>query len=385
MNSDFIVAIEQLEKQRNISKDMLLDAVRQAIINAYKKHYGYSGDIQIKINEENGDFQIFSPITIVDDETEDIMDSEMTAEYASRIYERDYKPGDIIMEEVFPENFGRIATQAARQIIVQKIREAENDVNYDELKKREGEMLTGTVSRISKSSILIDISIISNSGITINVEGIMPQTEQVKGENYFPGKRLKVYVLEVKKNLNKSQVILSRSHPGLIKRLFEAEVPEIYDGTVLISSIAREAGSRTKMAVYSEDQNVDPIGACVGNKGARVNEVVLEIGGEKIDIIEYSENPMEYISASLSPAKVISIEIKEGEKVASVIVPDDKLSLAIGKEGQNVRLAAKLTGWKIDINSKTQSEKNNHEETAPSLENPFTEENKIEGEDSADD
>lgn len=356
MNADFLVALEQLEKERNIKKEVLLEAVKQAIINAYKKNSGYSGDIKIDIDEKDGTIRVFNPLTIVDDDKEELQDNELTAEYAYRIYKKQFNPGDIVMEEIFPKNFGRIAAQAARQIVVQKIKEAEKDIIYDEFKKRETEIITGKISKISKNNVFVDISIIGENSLTISTEGILPISEQVKWEEYRPGDRLKVYILEVKKTAGKTQVVLSRSHPGLIKRLFEAEVPEIYDGIVVISNIAREAGSRTKMAVYSESENVYPIGACVGSAGQRINEVVSEINDEKIDIIEYDKDPKKFISASLSPAKVLNVEIDEAEKIALVTVPDDKLSLAIGKEGQNVRLAAKLTNWKIDIKSQTQYE-----------------------------
>lgn len=356
MNADFLVALEQLEKERNIKKEVLLEAVKQAIINAYKKNSGYSGDIKIDIDEKDGTIRVFNPLTIVDDDKEELQDNELTAEYAYRIYKKQFNPGDIVMEEIFPKNFGRIAAQAARQIVVQKIKEAEKDIIYDEFKKRETEIITGKISKISKNNVFVDISIIGENSLTISTEGILPISEQVKWEEYRPGDRLKVYILEVKKTAGKTQVVLSRSHPGFIKRLFEAEVPEIYDGIVVISNIAREAGSRTKMAVYSESENVYPIGACVGSAGQRINEVVSEINDEKIDIIEYDKDPKKFISASLSPAKVLNVEIDEAEKIALVTVPDDKLSLAIGKEGQNVRLAAKLTNWKIDIKSQTQYE-----------------------------
>ena len=241
-------------------------------------------------------------------------------------------------------------------MVIQKIKEAERDIVYEEFLNRESEIITGEVSRQGKGNVYVNLSIIGSKEITISAEAVLPPSEQIPFENYMPGARVKVYVLEVKKNNNVPQILVSRSHPGLVKRLFESEVPEIFDGVVQIKSISREAGSRTKMAVHSVDENVDPIGACVGPKGQRVKNIVDELKGEKIDIIIYSEDPKEFISASLSPSKVISVDVNEDDKSAKVVVPDDKLSLAIGKEGQNARLAAKLTGWKIDIKSESQAE-----------------------------
>ena len=334
MNTEFIRALDQLEKQKGIKKEILLDAINQAILNAYKKNYGSNAEVEVSIDTKKGEIKIINPITIVDDDKVDILDNEMTVEYANQFFGKQYKEGDIVREEVTPKDFGRIATQAARQIVVQKIKEAEKDIQYTEFKKKETEIITG---------------ILGENDIMITAEGVLPNGEQMSGDTYELGQNMKFYILEVKRTNNKTQIVLSRSHPGLVKRLFEMEVPEIFDGTVEIISISREAGSRTKMAVKTNMQDVDPIGACVGTRGQRVKNITDEINGEKIDIIEYNDDLAEYITASLSPAKVVSVEIDEEEKVAKVIVPDDKLSLAIGKEGQNARLAAKLTNWKIDI------------------------------------
>ena len=343
MNTEFIRALDQLEKQKGIKKEILLDAINQAILNAYKKNYGSNAEVEVSIDTKKGDIKIINPITIVDDDKVDILDNEMTVEYANQFFGKQYKEGDIVREEVTPKDFGRIATQAARQIVVQKIKEAEKDIQYTEFKKKETEIITGMVARMSKSTVYADISILGENDIMINAEGVLPNSEQMSGDTYELGQNMKFYILEVKRTNNKTQIVLSRSHPGLVKRLFEKEVPEIFDGIVEIVSISREAGSRTKMAVKTNMQDVDPIGACVGTRGQRVKNITDEINGEKIDIIEYN------ITASLSPAKVVSVEIDEEEKIAKVVVPDDKLSLAIGKEGQNARLAAKLTNWKIDI------------------------------------
>lgn len=359
MGSEFLLALETLEKQKNIKREVILDAIEQAIINAYKKNNKTSDRLSISINQETGDIKIFNTITVVSDDVDYVNDNEMTLEYATQHLKKECKVGDVIQEEIFPEDFGRIAAQTARQIVVQKIKEAEKDIQYLEFKKRETEMITGEISRVSRGTCYVDISVIGDNSNTVTSEGIIPISEQIPGEKYEPGDRFKVYILEVKNLNNKTQIILSRSHPGLVRRLFETEVPEIYEGLVFISNISREAGSRTKIAVYSDDENIDPIGACVGAKGQRVNNIVEEISGEKIDIIEYDNDMIKFISSALSPAKAISVELNEEEKIANVVVPDDKLSLAIGKEGQNARLAAKLTNWKIDIKSLSQVAKTN--------------------------
>jgi N utilization substance protein A len=270
---------------------------------------------------------------------------------AKRIDDK-YQIGDIIMIEVTPKNFGRIAAQTAKQVVMQKIKEAEREVVFNEFAGRENEIVTGLIQRISKNIIYVDLG---------KTEGVLPPSEQIEGETYNQGDRLKLYILEVKKTTKGPQIILSRSHPGLVRRLFELEVPEIHDGIVDIYGISREAGSRTKIAVFSKDPDVDPVGACVGFKGSRVKAIVNELNGEKIDIIIWSKNVGEFISNSLSPSKVLKVEVNEKEKSALVIVPDYQLSLAIGKEGQNARLAAKLTNWKIDIKSEKQYEEGKKE------------------------
>lgn len=344
MNKEFIQALDEVEKAKGVKKDELIDAIEAAIASAYKKNYGTSQNVKININRENGEIKVFSLKEVVEEVFDELL--EINYEQAKQLNEQ-YEIGDMAEVEVKPKNFGRIAAQNAKQLVVQRIKEAERNIVYDEFIEREDEILTGIIQRKEKNNVFIDIG---------KTEGILAPTEQILGEDYSQNKRIKVYILEVKKTTKGPQVFVSRTHPGLVKRLFESEVPEIFDGTVQIKSISREAGSRTKIAVYASDLNVDPVGSCVGPKGARVQSIVDELNGEKIDIIKWSEDPMEYISTALSPAKVLKVEAKENDKSALVIVDDYQLSLAIGKEGQNARLAAKLTGWKIDIKSKSQYE-----------------------------
>ena len=347
MNKEFIRAIEDLEKEKRISKEILLEAIESALVSAYKKNYGTSQNVRVDINEETGDINVYMRMDVVaDEEFEDEL-TQITLEEAMEIDPR-YEVGDVVEYQVTPRDFGRIAAQTAKQVVVQRIREAERGMVYDNFITRQGEILTGTVQRVSNETLFINVG---------NTEGILSPNEQVPGEHYNINDRLKVYIMDVRKSNKGPQVFLSRSHPGLVKRLFELEVPEIEDGTVEIRGIAREAGSRTKMAVYTEYENVDPVGACVGTRGNRVQAIVDELHGEKIDIITWSEEPETLIANVLSPSKVEKVIIPNPEeKAAIVIVPDYQLSLAIGKEGQNVRLAARVSGWKIDIKSHSQYE-----------------------------
>ena len=343
MNKEFIQAIEDLEKERHISKDILIEAIESALVSAYKKNYGTSQNVRVDIDQETGDINVYMRMDVVE-EIEDEL-TQLSLEEAREIDPR-YEVGDIVEYQVTPRDFGRIAAQTAKQVVVQRIREAERGMIFDDFITRQGEIVTGTVQRISNETLFVNIG---------RTEGILSANEQVPGERYQVNDRLKVYIMDVKKTNKGPQVFLSRSHPGLVKRLFELEVPEIEDGTVEIRGIAREAGSRTKMAVYTEFENVDPVGSCVGTRGARVQAIVDELHGEKIDIIPWSEDSEQLISNVLSPAKVEKVIIDEAEeKIATVVVPDYQLSLAIGKEGQNVRLAARVSGWKIDIKSHTQ-------------------------------
>jgi N utilization substance protein A len=342
MNKEFIKAIEELEKEKEISKDILIESIEIALVSAYKKNYGTSQNVRVVIDREEGDIDVFMKRNIVEEVVDDL--TEISLEDALEIDPR-YKVGDAIEYQVTPRDFGRIAAQTAKQVVVQRIREAERGMIFDDYVTRQGELVTGIVQRISNETVFINMG---------KAEGILAGTEQVPGETYTVNNRLKVYIMDVKKTTKGPQVYLSRSHPGLVKRLFELEAPEIQDGVVVIKSISREAGSRTKIAVASLDENVDPVGACVGSRGSRVQAIVDEIFGEKIDIINWSDDPEKLISSALSPAKVEKVIVSPDEKTAVVVVPDYQLSLAIGKEGQNVRLAAKLCSWKIDIKSHSQ-------------------------------
>ena len=341
---EFFAAIAQIEAEKGIKKGYMLEKITQALVSAYRRdHEGVGDNLTVEADEATGSVRMFLRKEVV--EEVDNPGMEISLEDARMALPR-AQLGDVVRMEVKPKNFGRIAAQTARQVIIQGIREAEQGMIYDEFTSKEHEILTGIVTRIDPRNGAVALRIGSGGESTDAYLGV---NEQVKGETYTEGQRLKVYVVEVRRATKGPQVLISRTHPGLVKRLFELEVPEIYDGTVEIRSIAREAGSRTKLAVWSADPNVDPIGACVGPRGQRVNTIVEELKGEKMDIIKYSEDPAEYIAAALSPADVISVEPLEDGKSCRVVVPDDQLSLAIGKEGQNARLAAKLTGFKIDI------------------------------------
>ncbi len=341
---EFFAAISMIEKEKGIPKSYMLDKITQALVSAYKRdHEGISDNLFVETDEEKGEVRMFMKKEVV--ETVDTPQTELSLEEA-RITLPTAQIGDVVRIEIKPRNFGRIAAQTARQVIIQGMREAEHSMVYDEFTSKEHEMMMGTVTRIDPRSGAVSVRIGSGSEV---IDAYLSTSEQVRGEVIRDGDRLKVYVVEVRRTNRGPQILISRTHPGLVKRLFELEVPEIYDGTVEIRSIAREAGSRSKLAVWSSDENVDPIGACVGPKGSRVNHVVDELYNEKVDIIKYSDDPVEYVAAALAPADVISVTTVEGEKSCQVVVPDNQLSLAIGKEGQNARLAAKLTGYKIDI------------------------------------
>jgi len=342
MSAELMHALEQLEKEKGINKEILIEAIEAALISAYKRNFGSTQNVRISIDRETGDVKVFALKKVLKVPQDSF--TEISLDEARKIAPH-YEEGDIVEVEVTPRKFGRIAAQTAKQVVVQRIREAERGIIFDEFYNKEGEIVTGIIQRTEKRNVIIDLG---------KAEAILPPAEQAQNEKYNFNERIKTYIIEVKKTTKGPQIIVSRTHPGLVKRLFEMEVPEIHDGIVEIKSIAREAGSRTKLAVYSRDDNVDPVGACVGQRGIRVQAVVDELRGEKIDIIRWSSNPEEYISSSLSPAKVIRVSINEEEKSAKVTVPDYQLSLAIGKEGQNARLAAKLTGWKIDIKSESQ-------------------------------
>ena len=343
MNKELMGALDELERDKNISKETLLDAIEQSLIQAYKNHFGKADNVHVTINRETGDFSVFADRTVVefvDDPAEEISLAEAQKQNTNA------EIGDIIKVPIHSDKFGRIATQNAKNVILQKIREEERKVLFDQYHGNEKEVVTGIVQRVVGHNVSVNLG---------KADAILGENEQVKGETFKPTERIKVYILEVKDTPKGPRILVSRTHPGLVKRLFESEVAEVKDGTVEIKSIAREAGSRTKLAVWSNDPDVDPVGACVGVNGARVSAIVNELRGEKIDIINWDENPATLIENALSPAKVIAVMADPDEKTALVVVPDYQLSLAIGKEGQNARLAARLTGFKIDIKSETQA------------------------------
>ena len=343
VNKDFFEALEDLEREKKINKEFFIEALETALTSAYKKNFGEAKSARVRLIPEKNTIKVYSYKTIVEEVVDP--DKEILLEEAKKI-KKSYEIGDVISEEVTPKEFGRIAAQIAKQVVMQKLREAEHMVAMSELSEKQNELVTGLIRRIDAKVVYIEIP-------GSKTEGAMQESDQIPGENYAVGDRIKVYVKNIKDSAKSTYVQVSRSNPGFVKRLFELEVPEIKSGEIEVKSISREPGYRTKMAVYSKNKNLDVVGACVGNKGMRINAIVNELNGEKIDIIEYSENPLEYIARALSPAKVLTVYALEGENHARAVVPDDKLSLAIGKSGQNVRLAVRLTGWKVDVKSET--------------------------------
>lgn len=343
MSSELFQALTLLSEEKGIDKETLLDALEAALISAYKKNFKSASNVSVKFNEEEGTMKVFARKKVVE-EVENSLE-EISVEEAKDINIA-YEVGDIIEEEVTPKNFGRIAAQAAKQVVTQRVREAEREIVYEEYIDREEDVLTGIVQRVDENNVFVDLG---------KVEAKLSKMDQIPSEQYHVHDRIKVLITKVTNTGKGPQVSISRSHPGLLKRLFEMEVPEIYDGTVEIKSISREAGERSKISVYASNPEVDPVGSCVGPKGQRVQAVVDELNGEKIDIVKWSEDPVVYVSNALSPSEVIDVLVNEEENATTVIVPDDQLSLAIGKRGQNARLAAKLTGWKIDIKSESEA------------------------------
>ena len=342
---ELIKALDLLEKEKDIDKEVIFEAIEASLVFACKKNYGTSDNIHVDINRETGDIKVYARKEVVEDEYDGFL--EIAIEDAKKINPA-YEIGDYIDFEITPKNFGRISAQTAKQVVVQKIREAEREKIYNEFIQKEREIDTAIVQRTERKNVIVSLG---------KYEAVLPFNEQIPGETYKFDQRIKVYIMEVRQTTKGPQITVSRTHYELVKRLFELEMSEVKDGTVEIKSIAREAGSRSKIAVYSQNESVDPVGACVGKNGARVNAVVNELKGEKIDIVPWNEDPKKFIASALNPAEVISVEIlNEEERSARVIVPDNQLSLAIGKEGQNVRLAAKLTGWKVDIKSQSQAE-----------------------------
>lgn len=347
MNEQLLNAVEVLVKAKKVPESVVFSALESVLLTAYKRETGSNANTSVSIDRTTGEYHIYAEknvVETVDPESENAA-SQISVADAKKINPI-YEAGDILQIEVTPKNFGRMAAQTAKQVMIQKLREAERGVIYDEFSGREGDVITGTVKWSESRTIFVDLG---------RVEGILPFTEQTEGESFQPNDKIKCYVKEVRKTTKGPEIILSRTHPGLLKRLFELEVPEIYSGTVEIKSVVREAGSRSKIAVYAMDPTVDPVGACVGPKGQRVQNIVNELHGEKIDIVRWDEDPAIYIANALSPAKVVSVSVADEDKASYVIVEDYQLSLAIGKAGQNARLAAKLTGWKIDIKSESQA------------------------------
>ncbi|ADU30716.1 transcription termination factor NusA [Evansella cellulosilytica] len=344
MNSEFMDALTTIEKDKGIDKEIILEAIEQALITGYKRNFNSAQNVRVDIDRNTGSIRVFARKEVV----EEVFDSrlEISLEAAKNIHPQ-YDVDDVVEIEVTPRDFGRIAAQTAKQVVTQRVREAERGIIYSDFIDREEDIMTGIVQRQDHRFIYVDLG---------KVEALMPVSEQMPNETYKHNDRIKAYITKVEKTTKGPQIMISRTHPGLLKRLFELEVPEIYDGTVEIKSVSREAGDRSKIAVHAEDPEVDPVGSCVGPKGQRVQTIVNELKGEKIDIVRWSEDPKVYVANALSPSNVVQVTVNEEEKMTQVIVPDYQLSLAIGKKGQNARLAAKLTGWKIDIKSQSEAE-----------------------------
>ncbi|WP_336634326.1 transcription termination factor NusA [Lysinibacillus fusiformis] len=341
MSSDLLDALNALEEQKGISRDVLIEAIEAALVTAYKRNFNQAQNVRVDLNLDKGSIRVFSRKDVVEEVEDDRL--QISLEDA-KVINPAYQLEDIVEQEVTPRNFGRIAAQTAKQVVTQRVREAERGLIYEQYVDREDDIVTGVVERLDARNIYVGLG---------KVEAALPVNEQIQGETYRPHDRIKVYITKVERTTRGPQVIVSRTHPGLLRRLFEMEVPEIYEGIVEIKSIAREAGDRSKISVYAHNEEVDPVGSCVGAKGARVQTIVNELNGEKIDIVEWSEDPVVFVANALSPSKVLDVQVNEEEKSTTVVVPDYQLSLAIGKRGQNARLAAKLTGWKIDIKSET--------------------------------
>ncbi len=342
-NKELILALEELEEEKGIKKEYLLESIETALLTAYKRNFDALDNVKVVMDPETGATHVYSIKEVMENAKDNAL--EISIDEARKI-NKDVNIGDSVEIEIVPRNFGRIAAQTAKQVIIQKLREAEREIIYTEFNDRKGEIVSGIIQKADKNIVVMDLG---------KLEGIMPTKEQIPTEKYRVNDKIKGYVLDVEKGAKGApQVIVSRSHPDFVRKLLEFEIPEIYEGVIEIKSVSRDPGYRSKVAVYSPDPNIDPVGSCVGQKGIRIQNVINELNGEKIDVIEWNEDPSIYISSALLPAKILAVDIKEEEKFAQVIVPDDQLSLAIGKAGQNARLAAKLTNWKIDIKSETQ-------------------------------
>lgn len=350
---EFLQTLKELAYEKGIDEELLFETIEAALISAYRRNFGAAQNVRISLSRETGAFHVFAIKTVVDEVESDVTEIGLAQ---ARAINPNYVVGDVVEIEMTPANFGRIAAQTAKQVVMQRLREAERGIVYEEYMNRSSEIVTGIVQRVEGHNVFVDIG---------RAEAVLMATEQLPNETYNYGDTVRAYIIEVKRTSRGPQIMLSRTHPGLLKKLFELQVPEIQEGVVEIRSIAREAGSRSKVAVWSSEERVDPIGACVGPHYMRVQAVVDELAGEKIDIVKWSDDPATYIANSLNPAKVISVAVNEAEKISRVVVPDYQLSLAIGKEGQNARLAAKLTGWKIDIKSETQAREAEQADGAP--------------------
>lgn len=342
-NKELILALEELEKEKGIKKEYLLEAIETALVTAYKRNFDSLENVRVEMDHQTGATHVYAIKEVMEKANDE--DTEISLKEAQKI-NPDLKEGDTVETEIVPRDFGRIAAQTAKQVIIQKLREVEREIVYNEFNERKGEIVSGLIQKADHNIVVMDLG---------KLEGIMPLKEQIPTEHYKVNDKIKGYVLDVEKGAKGApQVIVSRSHPDFVRKLLEFEIPEIYEGVIEIKSVSRDPGYRSKVAVYSPDQNIDPVGSCVGQKGVRIQNVINELNGEKIDVIEWNEDPSIYIASALLPAKILAVDIKEEEKFAQVVVPDDQLSLAIGKSGQNARLAARLTNWKIDIKSETQ-------------------------------
>lgn len=342
-NKELILALEELEKEKGINKEYLLESIETALVTAYKRNFESLENVKVQMDKKTGATHVYSLKKVMKRAND--KDVQINIKEAQKI-NPNYKEGDIIEIEIVPRNFGRIAAQTAKQVIIQKLREAEREIIYTEFNDRKGEIVSGLVQKADHNIVVMDLG---------KLEGVMPSKEQIPTERYRVNDKVKGYVLDVEKGAKGApQVIVSRSHPDFVRKLLEFEIPEIYEGVIEIKSVSRDPGYRSKVAVHSPDPNIDPVGSCVGQKGVRIQNVINELNGEKIDVIEWNEDPSIYIASALLPAQILAVDIKEEERFAQVIVPDDQLSLAIGKSGQNARLAARLTNWKIDIKSETQ-------------------------------
>ena len=342
-NKELILALEELEKEKGIKKDYLLESIETALVTAYKRNFDALENVRVEMDKQTGATHVYSVKEVMEKANDEA--TEISIKEAQKI-NPDLGEGDTVEVEIVPRNFGRIAAQTAKQVIIQKLREAERDIIFNEFNERKGEIVSGLIQKADHNIVVMDLG---------KLEGVMPAKEQIPTEKYKLNEKIKGYVLDVERGAKGApQVIVSRSHPDFVRKLLEFEIPEIYEGVIEIKSVSRDPGYRSKVAVYSPDPNIDPVGSCVGQKGVRIQNVINELNGEKIDVIEWNEDPSIYISSALLPAKILAVDIKEEEKFAQVIVPDDQLSLAIGRSGQNARLAARLTNWKIDIKSETQ-------------------------------